>query len=109
MILLDEYNAILSELRRSPSVDLCYLNIAQYDALCIRRELYGDPAPSSCPAYRILALLYEMEGKYSSAARTTTEALRKGVADSGAIDRLRRVIVKGNLLVTEEIREMIGG
>lgn len=90
MTLYQEYLAALSDLRSNPSIDLCYLNIAQYDALLLRRDLYGDDVPQTCPAYKLLSLLYEMQGRWYAAAETTREAINKGIADAGAPERLRR-------------------
>lgn len=83
------------------TISECYREIARYEVASIRHELYGEESPGECTAYRTLALLYELRGEYRKAAEITIDALSRGSADSGAVDRLNRLRSKYGYEIAE--------
>lgn len=95
---LNDFNSTIS----SDLEKLCLLDIEYYKKYKSINQMYNQITPSSVPAYKRLAMLYEKQNKYEKAISVCKEACLIGVKEQ---TRLSRMIKKaGRKPTNEEIK-----
>lgn len=80
-------------------------------AISEKRAYYEGRAFDYCEPYKILAMVYEKREDYQHAATVCTLAIQKGYTKDGTSGgmrgRLARMIKKGNLPITDQMKEIL--
>lgn len=89
----------------------CFDAIDLDNSIRERRNYYDSAKYEYCEPYKILAMVHEKRGDYQRAAITCLQSLQNGYTrdgtNGGMRGRLARMIKKGNLPITEEMREKL--
>ena len=92
-------------------IERCFAAINLDNSIKEKRDYYDSAKYEYCEPYKILAMVHEKRGDYHRAATTCLSALQNGYTRDGTSGgmrgRLARMIKKGNLQITEEMREKL--
>lgn len=81
------------------------------DSIREKRAYYDNAKYEYCEPYKILAMLYEKRGEYQRAAMVCVLAIEKGYTKDGTSGgmrgRLARMIKKGDLPISEQMKEIL--
>ncbi len=114
---LEEQYSVLYNLRITEGeavdslIDLCKQNIVDYMRFKEACQPYGEEMPSSVPAYKRLAMIYEKQCRYEEGIEVCVAAIKNGVYDDGEKGKMRgrlaRLIRKYNDNVSEEVLKLL--
>jgi vacuolar-type H+-ATPase catalytic subunit A/Vma1 len=122
-----EFYAILTEIKETYSVitnvasfnseagdrliALCAEAIHRDDAIREKRDYYNSTKCEYCEPYKILSMTYEKREDYQRAATVCVLAIQKGYTKDGTSGgmrgRLARMIKKGNLPLSDNMKEIL--
>lgn len=91
-------------------ISLCQDTAALFLELVPLWQKYEEPIPR-CPAFSRQAMIHEKREEYEKAAAVCVVAIRAGFPDDGTKGgmpaRLKRMIKKGNLHLSEDVMDLI--
>lgn len=92
-------------------IERCFDAIDLDNSIREKRDYYDTAKYEYCEPYKILAMIHEKRGDYQRAAITCLLSLQNGYTrdgtNGGMRGRLARMIKKGNLPLTDEMKEKL--
>ena len=92
-------------------IERCSAAIELDDFIREKRDYYDSAKYEYCEPYKILSMVHEKRGDYQRAAITCVLAIQNGYTKDGTSGgmrgRLARMIKKGNLPISENMKEIL--